>query len=810
MNARYRIARMKDVNDRRLMWATVALVSWGVASAVWAYGSDGKKDERGSKCAVLGGELAEAEQQLAATGPELRDRMEQIEREVAVLSQREGRESGGEVEQQKEQLLSERGKLEKQLKYLEAAVLSWQAAVDACVSEENLIRQREEFRGSEVARATVISESEATAMQAKVEQLRAMEAADREAADVRSGRMKELEEAISGADSGPDALLVAELAALRAEDGSSRQKAEACQAELALLHEKLAVAGGGPVASPIPQEDREAAVGDVADAANKERLARQLQSEARDRLGHVQKQLASVEEELKRAAEGLPRATLSCRLELLRRVEAYEQRRLSEAELKSRAGQEKRAMAQLRDRVSAATSSLEQLGKGQDKLATEARKERAEQYRSDAQAALAEAEKLDTKAEAAVQQIAPWQKLLPSIDAMEEAISQRLLEEHDPTFDAVLYDHVLAMTAQLDVERQQIDLMVATIENIAFAIKSQALLHRKLAGLHQQCADALDPPVPSFWQRQRKIVNSLKIVVGAILLTYALKLLVWLVENTLAGLQRSVSSVSFSVKRASTLISFAGSIVKLFIWVAAIVMLLNEFGVDPKQSGGAIGLIGLILAGMFQQIVIDFVKGLDIVAGRHFDVGDFIHVDGCYGHVVDFNVKHTRLRTLSGQQVNIPNSRCIPSRRFPDGYVDNYVDLVVKSAGDKSKAIRVLESVSNDLNQRIEAVREEPQLSRSFQAGQGRVTLRYLVRVLPGCDWVVRDYFVPVAKERLAEAGVELSGEPSSFFINRIETFRKLFSRELTEEEIIREASSAPPLSEGVSDGESSQVGTAV
>jgi len=39
----------------------------------------------------------------------------------------------------------------------------------------------------------------------------------------------------------------------------------------------------------------------------------------------------------------------------------------------------------------------------------------------------------------------------------------------------------------------------------------------------------------------------------------------------------------------------------------------------------------------------------------------------------------------------------------------------------------------------------------------------------------------------LADAGVELATEPTFFFINRIEVFRKLFARKLTEHEIIRE-----------------------
>ena len=122
-----------------------------------------------------------------------------------------------------------------------------------------------------------------------------------------------------------------------------------------------------------------------------------------------------------------------------------------------------------------------------------------------------------------------------------------------------------------------------------------------------------------------------------------------------------------SVKRFKTLQGFAQSVLKIFVWIFALVTILNEFGVDPAKATGALGLIGLILAGMFQQIVIDFVKGIDIIAGRHYDVGDFVEVAGNFGHVVDFSAKYTRIRTASGEVISVPNSKCIPSRRFPDG-----------------------------------------------------------------------------------------------------------------------------------------------
>jgi small-conductance mechanosensitive channel len=194
--------------------------------------------------------------------------------------------------------------------------------------------------------------------------------------------------------------------------------------------------------------------------------------------------------------------------------------------------------------------------------------------------------------------------------------------------------------------------------------------------------------------------------------------------------------------------------------------------------------------GMFQQIVIDFVKGLDIVTGRHYNVGDFVELDGKTGHVIDFSVKHTRIRTASGQEYNLPNSRCIPSRRFPDGYVDNYVDIPLKSACDSQRARRAIVPVCRHLSRRIEQVKEQPKFVERFSGSRpDSVVLRYRVRVLPACEWIITEQFLPAVKTALAVEEVELSDNPTFFFINRIQTFRQLFSRELTEEEILRETS---------------------
>jgi len=310
----------------------------------------------------------------------------------------------------------------------------------------------------------------------------------------------------------------------------------------------------------------------------------------------------------------------------------------------------------------------------------------------------------------------------------------------------------------------------------------------KTDALNQQSLTAQLDADLNYWKQHEKTISAIRILAIVVALSYAVKLGVWLTQRLFTLLGTLLGPKRFSVKRAGTLASFAGSIIKLFVWIFGVVAVLNVFGVDPATSAGAIGLIGLIMAGMFQQIVVDFVKGLDIIAGRHYNVGDFIEVAGKLGHVVDFNIKHTRIRTPSGQEYNIPNSQCVPSRRFPDGYVDNYVDFTLKTVDDEGRAKSAIEPLCHDLNQRIEPVRETPTLTERFTSLQEQVTLRYRVRVLPGCGWVISDYFIPAVKQALAREKIKLAGEPSYYFINHIETFRKLFSRRLTEREILRQS----------------------
>jgi len=104
---------------------------------------------------------------------------------------------------------------------------------------------------------------------------------------------------------------------------------------------------------------------------------------------------------------------------------------------------------------------------------------------------------------------------------------------------------------------------------------------------------------------------------------------------------------------------------KFTVWGVGIMVALNNAGYDVTALIAGLGIGGLALAMAAKDTVSNVFGGFTIFTDRPFTINDRVQVGGFDGYVREIGVRSTRLETLAGRTVTIPNST------FADSAVEN-------------------------------------------------------------------------------------------------------------------------------------------
>src|SRR6202035_3563502 len=112
----------------------------------------------------------------------------------------------------------------------------------------------------------------------------------------------------------------------------------------------------------------------------------------------------------------------------------------------------------------------------------------------------------------------------------------------------------------------------------------------------------------------------------------------------------------------------------IVIWSIALLLALDNLGVEIKPLLAGLGIGGIALALAVQTVLADLLASLSIALDKPFGLGDFLSVEDCQGTVEHIGVKSTRLRSLSGEQIIMSNGDILKAR------MHNYGRMVERRA----------------------------------------------------------------------------------------------------------------------------------
>jgi len=106
-----------------------------------------------------------------------------------------------------------------------------------------------------------------------------------------------------------------------------------------------------------------------------------------------------------------------------------------------------------------------------------------------------------------------------------------------------------------------------------------------------------------------------------------------------------------------TLIPFVGRILHWLVIAVTVVAVLGKFGVDTSSVLAVLGAAGLAVGLALKDTLSDVASGIVLLVLRPFDVGDTVSIDTTQGQVTAIDVFETRLISLEGVPLVLPNSK---------------------------------------------------------------------------------------------------------------------------------------------------------
>ena len=208
--------------------------------------------------------------------------------------------------------------------------------------------------------------------------------------------------------------------------------------------------------------------------------------------------------------------------------------------------------------------------------------------------------------------------------------------------------------------------------------------------------------------------------------------------TALARIKRQDTAITL-VRNALRYVTFA--IVALFV---VSIFLRSEL---PTVAGASI--LAAVLGFGARDFLRDIIAGFFILFEGQYNVGDFITVEPskAAGMVEEFGLRTTKIRSLSGELIYIPNGSLTAVTNYVSGRQRFTIEVQPK---DEEAANRVLE----EMQEGHELYLDPPRLVKRDEPPEGSPRLRLLADVLPSTAWLVEENLVERIKAAAGEDGL--------------------------------------------------------
>jgi small-conductance mechanosensitive channel len=227
--------------------------------------------------------------------------------------------------------------------------------------------------------------------------------------------------------------------------------------------------------------------------------------------------------------------------------------------------------------------------------------------------------------------------------------------------------------------------------------------------------------------------------------------------GTESYLRRRADDAASTATRLGTLIPLLRVTVAIMLTVVALLIALENIGVNVTPLLAGASVLGLALSFGSQTLVRDIVSGIFYLTDDAFRVGEFIDCEKAKGTVEGFTLRSVRLRNQSGQLHTVPFGELGRVTNFSRDWAA--VDFTLRFARDTDldKLRQATAKVSDDILEVPElkqALLEPLKMDGIADVGDNALVIRFKFVTRPGSPGAVQNEAVSRMLTKFPELGI--------------------------------------------------------
>jgi moderate conductance mechanosensitive channel len=185
------------------------------------------------------------------------------------------------------------------------------------------------------------------------------------------------------------------------------------------------------------------------------------------------------------------------------------------------------------------------------------------------------------------------------------------------------------------------------------------------------------------------LIHLVVIVAAALVLNHLLHLLTNLIVKPADTQTRAAQAREQQTRTLAGVVNSAG---RKIVWVVALLMAAQEFGINITPVAALAGLASLAVGFGAQNLVRDIITGFYIILEDQYVVGDTIQVGDTIGRVEHLTLRRTVVRDPRGALVTLSNGDIRTVGNLSRDWSQTFVDVSVSPQVAQEKALQALEA----------------------------------------------------------------------------------------------------------------------